>query len=76
MIINIGCTQGEVVSTASDDIPLQSVVLPAVENTDKMIHLLLTDKVFVTAITAAIHSGLLHYTITADQVNIELLIAM
>ena len=50
------------------DAPLQ---LPVVESKDKMIHLLLTDKFFVTAITAAIHSGLLNYKVTPDQVNLN-----
>ena len=63
--------QGEVLTTMSDDIPLQSAVhvLPAIENTDQMIHLLFTDKLFATALTEAIHSGLLNYKITPDQVN-------
>ena len=54
-----------------DDIPLQSVVhvLPTIENTDKMIHLILTDKLFTTALTEAIHSGLLNHKLTPDQVN-------
>ena len=34
-----------------------------------MIHLLLTDKFFVTAVTAIINSGLLKHKITPDQVN-------
>ena len=53
----------------SDDTLLQSVVLPAVETTDNMIHLLLTDKFIASAVTAAINSGHLHHKITADQVN-------
>ena len=58
----------------SDDSLSQSAVrmLPVVERTDDMIYLLLTDKLFVTAITAAIHSGLLNYKITPDQVNLNL----
>ena len=57
----------------SDDSLSQSVVhvLPAVESKDKMIHLLLTDKLFATGITAAIHSDLLNYKITPDKVNLN-----
>ena len=68
--------QGEVLTTMSDDIPLQSVVhmLPAIENTDHMIHLLLNDKLFTTALTEAIHSGHLNYKITPDKVNLQDLI--
>ena len=56
----------------SGDTPLQSsIVLPAVESTDKMIHLLLTDKFFATGVMATIHSGLLHYTINPDQVHLN-----
>ena len=63
--------QGEVLTTMSDEIPLQSVihVLPNIENTDQMIHLLFTDKLFTTALTEAIHSSLLNYKITPNQVN-------
>ena len=65
--------QGEVLTTMSDDIPLQSLVhvLPTLESTDKMIHLMLTDKFFSTAITAATHSGVLHHKITPDQVKLS-----
>ena len=65
--------QGEVLTTASDDSLSQSVVhvLPAVENTDNMIHLLLTDKLFATAVMDAINCGLLNYNITPDKVNLN-----
>ena len=45
--------------------------LPNIENTDYMIHLLLTDKFFATVITAAIRSGRLNYKVTPDQVNVN-----
>ena len=64
--------KGEVLTGVSDDIPLQSTMLPAVESTDNMVHLLLTDKLFATAVMAAIHSDLLHQKITPDQVCINL----
>ena len=51
------------------DAPLQ---LPAIESKDKMMHLLLTDKFFATAITATIHSGLLNYKVTPDLVIIAI----
>ena len=55
----------------SDDSLSQSVVhvLPAIESTDNMIHLLLTDKLFATGVMDAINCGLLNYTITPDKVN-------
>ena len=45
-------------------------VLPSIDSTDNMVHLLLTDKFFATVITAAIDSGQLNYKVTPDQVNL------
>ena len=56
---------------SSDNLLQSSIVLPAVEDNDKMIHLLLTDKFFATAVMAAIHSGLLYYKLNPDQVNLN-----
>ena len=61
--------QGKI-KAASLSMSHASLQLPAVGSTDKMFHLLLTDTFFVTAITAAIHSGLLHHKIPPDQVNL------
>ena len=63
-------TQGKAKTTslAARDAPLQ---LPTIESTNKMMHLLLTDKFFATVVTAVIHSGRLHHRITPDQVNLS-----
>ena len=61
--------QGKI-KAASLSMSHTSLQLPAIESTDKMIHLLLTDTFFATAVTAAIHSGLLHRKISPDQVNL------
>jgi len=44
------------------------VQLPDVSSTDKMTYLLLTPKIFGSAITSAIQSGVLHHKVTPDMV--------
>lgn len=57
-------------TTVSDAVPLQSAELPAVKSSDNMIHLMLTNRLFTTAVTAIIDSGLLLHKITPNQVNL------
>jgi len=52
----------------NDKVLTTPVQLPDVSSADKMTYLLLTPKLFGSAITAAIQSGVLHYKVTPDVV--------
>ena len=56
----------------NDDVSTPPVQLPDVSSTDKMIYLLLTPKLFGSAITAAIQSGVLHHRVTPDMVCVRM----